>query len=287
MKKLISLTVLVLALTTSVWAQQMVVSEPIETQKSSQSEITATTPFVCGESKIADYDGNSYNTVQIGKQCWMKENLRTTHYSDGTYIEESTDLNDCRQYRFYPNLNPKFVENFGLLYNWTAVTRDWVTANREKLVSSTTNPSRVQGICPTGWHVPSDAEWTELTDYLSSNSQYTCDSKSQHTSLELEQKNIAKALAAQMGWQSCENKCAIGYKMEENNASGFSALPAGVYTGFMNSDEFGKIASFWTCTQEDMSKALFRSLCFNKEYVSGKSASTNKMLGCSVRCVKD
>ena len=287
MKKLISLTVLALVLTTSVWAQQMNVSEPEETQKSSQSEISTTAPFVCGKSKIADYDGNSYNTVQIGKQCWMKENLKTTHYSDGTYIEEATDLEMYHQYRFYPNLNPKFVENFGLLYNWTAVTRDWVTVNREKPVSSNLNPSGIQGICPTGWHVPSDAEWTELTDYLSSNSQYTCDTKSQHTSLELEQKNIAKALAAPVVWESCENKCAIGYKMEENDASGFSALPAGIYTGFMNSDNFGRIASFWTCTQEDIGRAIFRSLRFDKEYISGKSVSAPKMLGCSVRCVKD
>ena len=285
MKKLISLTVLALVMTTGVWAQQMNVSVSKETNKSSQSEIIATTPFVCGESKVADYDGNSYNTVQIGKQCWMKENLKTTHYSDGTPIEATTDMNFDSYYRYSPNLNPNLVVTYGFLYNWTAVTRD-------KYATSALNPSGIQGICPTGWHVPSDDEWTELTDYLSGNSQYTCDTKSQYLSLEMTKKYIAKALAAQTGWRSCGNKCAIGCKLEENDASGFSALPAGQYTGFENFDNFSEIASFWTCTRQDNVAAFYRTLRFNEEFVSGiggidGSGYTSKKNGLSVRCVKD
>lgn len=80
-------------------------------------------------------------------------------------IEAATDMNLDFHYRYSPNLNSNLVASHGFLYNWTAVTRD-------KFATSTLNPSGIQGICPTGWHVPSDAEWTELTDYLSGNSQY-------------------------------------------------------------------------------------------------------------------
>jgi uncharacterized protein (TIGR02145 family) len=104
---------------------------------------------------ITDAEGNSYKTVYIGTQQWMAENLKVTKYSDGSTIPNITDdtqwqNNTTGAWAYYNNdaaNNPKY----GKLYNWYAV-------------SKTTNGNK--NVCPTGWHVPTDAEWTVLTDYL-------------------------------------------------------------------------------------------------------------------------
>ncbi|MBN2778883.1 MAG: fibrobacter succinogenes major paralogous domain-containing protein [Bacteroidales bacterium] len=93
---------------------------------------------------VKDYDGNIYRTTKIGDQVWMAENLRTTHYSDGTPVVEYKSANN----------NPDNDENYGLLYNYSAVMNG--------AGSSFAEPSGVQGICPNGWHVPSDNEWLTL-----------------------------------------------------------------------------------------------------------------------------
>lgn len=98
---------------------------------------------------VTDIDGNVYSTVQIGDQVWMAENLRTTRYADGTTISGAYS---------YDN-NPDNAANYGKLYTWAAVMGG--------SASSDQNPSGVQGVCPNGWHVPSDAEWTQLTNYIS------------------------------------------------------------------------------------------------------------------------
>ena len=113
--------------------------------------------------QVTDYDGNVYQTVQIGEQVWMAENLKTTHYADGTEIPVVEDDNDWfnlflnRAMCYYDNsISNKDI--YGALYTWEAATRGYSTAG---------NPSLVQGACPYGWHIPSDAEWTELTDISS------------------------------------------------------------------------------------------------------------------------
>ncbi|MFW9973269.1 MAG: FISUMP domain-containing protein [Candidatus Odinarchaeota archaeon] len=127
------------------------------------------TIIVCSTTKsqtITDYDGNVYSIVTIGDQTWMAENLKTTHYSDGTLIEYSLgfdDLSDDSTKRyFYYDDDSTYVENYGFLYNWYAAVRG--------IRGSTTNPSNIQGVCPSGWHVPSKAEWTELISYVGENS---------------------------------------------------------------------------------------------------------------------
>jgi uncharacterized protein (TIGR02145 family) len=157
-----------------------------------------------GTPTLTDIDGNVYNTVQIGTQCWMKENLRVTQYSIGFTIPLGNETNYSTVYRYYPNNDSSNVLNYGYLYNWIAVMGG--------LGSSGANPSGVQGICPIGWHVPSDAEWTQLTDYVSSRNQYVCGSDSTF---------IAKALASQIGWDNSFSS-ELGDMPSNNNATGFS-----------------------------------------------------------------
>jgi uncharacterized protein (TIGR02145 family)/uncharacterized repeat protein (TIGR02543 family) len=210
--------------------------------------------FLCGVSTITDVDGNIYNTVKIGNQCWMKENLRTTHYADSTAIPLAVDTNNTNPCRRAPNNDENNVTTYGYLYNWPAVMHG--------AASSSTNPSGVQGICPTGWHVPSDAEWTQLTDYVSSCSEYQC---------EFDRSNIAKALAATSGMDPCDDCwatdiCVPAFEIHKNNATGFTALPAGNYgynsivvgSGLQSSiyydwsfASFGYQAYFWSTTRDD------------------------------------
>ena len=186
--------------------------------------------WLCGTSTLTDIDGNIYNTVLIGAQCWMKENLKTTRYADGTSISQGSSTSTETAYWYYPNNDASNKTTYGLLYNWKAVMRN--------SASSSANPSGVQGICPTGWHVPSEAEFTQLTDYVGSQSQYQC--KSSNLA-------IGKALASISGWNSSSNSCAVGMSTSFNNAAGFSALPAGRYNdnGYY---VLGREADFWSST---------------------------------------
>jgi len=104
---------------------------------------------------VKDIDGNIYNIVKIGKQKWLKENLKTTKFNDGTAIPLVTDsltwIKDTTPaYCNYKNTtNTDTINTCGRLYNW-------YTVNTSKL-------------CPTGWHVPSDTEWTTLRAPLKTN----------------------------------------------------------------------------------------------------------------------
>lgn len=218
-----------------------------------------------GTPTLTDIDGNVYNTVQIGTQCWMKENLRVTQYATGFTIPLGTSRSITKSYRYYPDNDSSNVPTYGYLYNWNAVV--------DGLGSSSANPSGIQGICPTGWHVPSDAEWTQLTDYVSSQNQYVCGSDSTL---------IAKALASQIGWDNSSGS-ELGDMPSNNNATGFSAMPAGEYNGFYFG--FSRYAFFWTATQYDYFLAYYRNLYYLRPRV--KRYEDHKDYGFSVRCVRD
>lgn len=96
---------------------------------------------------VEDYDGNVYKTVRIGTQIWMAENLKSTHYSDGTPVPN-----------FVYNNNLELINVYGRLYKWTAVVR----GNK----GNNSNPGTIQGVAPEGWHIPSKAEWEELANSL-------------------------------------------------------------------------------------------------------------------------
>ena len=216
---------------------------------------------------VTDIDGNSYDAVRIGDQIWMAENLRTTRYANGTSIPLGTSTSTITSYRYNPNDNANNVPTYGYLYNWPAVMHG--------ASSSEANPSGVQGICPDGWHVPSDAEWTQLTNYVGSQTQYQFDNSSD---------NIAKALASTTGWNSSTETCAVGNNPSTNNATGFSALPAGRYY-YGSYNNFGYNANFWSATEDNDNLAYYRGLYYIDASVF--RLGSNPYCGFSVRCVKD
>jgi len=222
---------------------------------------------------VMDIDGNTYDAVQIGNQVWMAENLRTTKYADGTSIPMGSTYTFYEPYRYVPGPNQSNGENmenvdhYGYLYNWCAVMHG--------ASSSTANPSGVQGICPDGWHVPSDAEWTELTNYMKTQPTYMASGNADH---------LAKALAATWGWNSSSEMDAPGDNPSTNNATGFSDLPAGRYSGYYGS--FGINASYWSATEYSSDDgAYMRGI--GHDYATVAGGYGYKDFGFSVRCVRD
>lgn len=234
----------------------------INNQQPVAPDTTVEPDFHCGTSTLTDYDGNVYNTVQIGNQCWMKENMRTMHYSDGSEIQNAHQS----------NVNGEYIPEYGYLYDWSAVMHG--------ASSSSAVPSGVQGICPTGWHVPSDAEWMELLAYVGSQSDYVCGSDTSY---------ISKALADTMGWNEATADCAVGNDPSANNTTGFSVLPAGHYRSqFDLVIGSGMMANFWSCTESSAGNpggAWARVISNSTAHVSYTSG--NRSNGFSVRCLRD
>ena len=241
----------------------------------SSTVITLNTGEACnGTTSISDYDGNTYKTVSIGSQCWMAENLRTTHYANGTAITEaSTETSTSTKYYYHALKGNEYDSLAGFLYNYPAVTG--------KAHSSAT-PSGIQGICPDGWHVPSLAEWLMLNDYLICRGTYGCDGNPS---------NICKSLASTTGWSHDQNgnSCAIGSDQSTNNSSGFNAYPNGV--GSTGGDvPYGDSASYWCTTKPQYSDAYWIYMTNNMSgggFINSYMASINYASKQSVRCVKN
>ena len=216
---------------------------------------------------VTDIDGNTYGTVWMDNQCWMRENLRTTKYADGNAISYGNGSSTTVGHWYYPNNSAANKLTYGLLYNWKAVRRN--------SGASAENPSGVQGICPDGWHVPSDAEWKQMERYVGMSQ-----SDAEGTGF---RGVIAAQLCGDAGWQSSGTANAAGNAdAAERNSSGFCALPAGCYSDGYNG--FGISASFWTVTGNGECCAYKRSLSYDNAGVDRDGG--DKTEAYSVRCVR-
>jgi len=220
-------------------------------------EVTATACLSC----VVDVDGNLYETIRIGDQLWMADNLEVTHYRDGTAI--TTDKTDAEwatlttgAYCINNNNASNEVDTYGALYNWYAVDDN-------------------RNIAPEGWHVPSDAEWKELEVYLGMDSTVADESYSRGT-------NEGSKLAGNAElWDSgaLENDSEFG-------SSGFTALPGGDRSGYNGSFwGLGFTASFWSAT-DNGAYAWYRKL-YNSRSDIDRRQYYYKGDGFSIRCVKD
>lgn len=223
---------------------------------------------------VTDIDGNTYTTVQIGCQCWMRENLRTTRYADGTLVPMDTArYSDYEPYLYYPDHDKRNVPIYGYLYNWDAAIG--------KESPSDANPSGVQGICPDGWHLPSMSEFNDLELHVSSIDRYVCDNEGSH---------IGKSLADTSSWDDFSSgephlQHSPGHDRASNNATGFSALPAGDVIGGPE-NYFHQSAYFWTSSEFSSFQAPYRYVDHDMP-VFGINYDSHKRTGRSVRCVKN
>jgi uncharacterized protein (TIGR02145 family) len=196
---------------------------------------------------VKDIDGNIYNTVTIGKQLWMAENLKTTKYNDGTDIPLISDNKNWNAlfisaYFWYDNDEVANKKTYGALYNWYAV-------NTNKL-------------CPSGWHIPGYAEWTTMIKKLKGG------------------ERIAGGELKETGtthWRS-PNKRAT-------NSSGFTALPGGFRDSKGKFHDIGIYGGWWSNTETSAAKAYYRGLLY--DYGTAGSGESLKANGFSVRCLRD
>ncbi len=195
---------------------------------------------------VTDIDGNVYNTVTIGTQVWTKENLKVSRYNNGDTIPNVTDSAQWANlttgaYCNYSN-NSYYDSIYGKLYNFYTVVDN-------------------RSLCPSGWHVPSDSEWTVLTTFLGGDA-------------------VAGGKMKEVGYAHWANPNA-----NADNSSGFTARAGGLrenwyYGLFYN-------AVFWSSTASNDSSAWFRTLFYNVPIVYRNDCSNNKTAGFSIRCVKN
>ena len=212
---------------------------------------------------MTDIEGNVYHTITIGSQTWMAENLIVTKYRNGESIPSVTTnanwnaLTSGAQCAYNNNLEINSIRKFGRLYNFYAV-------------------SDTRNLAPTGWHIATDAEWTTLISYVSTNLGTSS--------------SVAKAQAAASDWTESSLADAIGYLDQNtytllNNSSGFGALPSGIRGDYGAFNYVTDYCGWWTSNANDNTTAWFRSMSYYSA-TTGKN-SYNKHYGLSVRCVKD
>jgi uncharacterized protein (TIGR02145 family) len=202
---------------------------------------------------VTDYDGNVYETVTVGTQTWLAENLKSTHYANGTAISEVFD---------YDNI-PSNSEAYGKLYTWDAAMNGAGT--------SSASPSGVQGVCPTGFHLPSQNEWETLLDYVKDH-------------YEVGGSIIGQKLkdTGTVHWETANG----------TNETGFKAVGAGEMhivgsePAFKNLKEMGAL---WSATEypNNTDQALEFRLYDSGSVLAEPNTVKNKSNGLAVRCIKD
>jgi len=190
------------------------------------------------------YGGQVYNTVQIGTQCWLKENLNI-----GTIINGSANQTNNGQIEKYCYDDDEFnCDVYGGLYQWN------------EMMQYVTTPG-VKGICPDGWYLPTDAEWTDLTTYLGGES-------------------VAGGKMKESGYIHWAPP-----NTGATNSSGFTALPGGSSYDGGNFYYLTSNGKFWSSTQQNNYYAWERNLSYYNALVARNNST--KSSGKSVRCLKD
>jgi uncharacterized protein (TIGR02145 family) len=196
---------------------------------------------------VTDYDGNVYDTVNIGTQVWMKQNLKVTHYNNGVEIPNITDFSIWKTLTtgarcYYNNDSATNDSVYGVLYNWYAVNSD-------------------NHICPTDWHVSTSAEWLSAEEFLGGNAVAGGKMKE----------------AGTLHWKSPNTGA--------TNSSRFTGLPGGMRDPVNDFRVIKENGLWWTATNYNNSLAiglymwyLFTGIDYNQ---------VNKKYGVSVRCIKD
>jgi uncharacterized protein (TIGR02145 family) len=216
-----------------------------------QKEVVPASP----KSIINEQQHYEYDIIKIGNQEWMTKNLDVQHFQNGDIISEAKTNDEWAQamaegkpaWCYYKN-NLNKGKKYGKLYNWYAIA----------------DP---KGLAPKGWHVPSDAEWTQLSEFLG------------QTKLGIGEVQIGIAgtkMKSKDGWRKSS---------KGQNESGFSGLPGGYRNLNCYFKYLGSSCLWWSSTEKDSSQAWCRQLDYF--YSILVKISNYKHIGCYVRCIKD
>ncbi len=217
---------------------------------------------------VSDIEGNEYPTVQIGELVWTAMNIRSTKYSDGTpipLVEEENDwaaMSDVFKAYCYYNNDHALGEMDGALYTWAAATNGHPGSNDV--------PSGVQGVCPAGWHLPSDEEWKMFEMILGMN-------EDEVNGFEYRGAGQGGKLKETVNWTE-PNEGAT-------NESGFNARPSGSRETIGRFGNYGTSTDYWTSTGSGEAAAFFRRLSSEAGEIFRSGEPVKK--GFSVRCVKN
>ena len=241
--------------------------------------LTLTTTITGIEGVVLDIENNSYQTIGIGYQEWMTDNLRTTKYNDGALIPTGLTNEEWQNtiegaFSIYPftlvegiNSLEEMVDKYGILYNWYAVTNE--------------------NLCPIGWLVPSDEDWNELLEYL-------INSHGLSNEWDATINGVGNSLKAarQVGhpwggeydtnehprWNQNDNHYGV-------DSFGFFALPAGARNPLGNFNWFGSSGNWWSTTEFSSEQAIYYNILSSGGSLI-KRNNFNKALGVSVRCIR-
>ncbi len=223
-----------------------------------------------GIDKVTDYDGNHYNAVLIGAQCWLMENMKAIHYADGRALTNGAGRNNTNASAVAPfyydyNNDPAYSYVYGRLYNGPAAT-DGKTFN---------GMVPVQGVCPQGWHVPSDSEWNALELFLGVDPAHIAQGREWRGT---DEGGMLKDRHSGL-WDSPN--------LGATNESGFSALPGGFWNPELSFFGLHRSAYWWSSFSwsGSMYFLVSRGLTFDKMQIYYSSGSP--VIGKSVRCLKD
>ncbi len=224
---------------------------------------------------VFDYDGNKYKTVLIGNQCWMAENLKTTHYSDGTPLVNGDMIGDisgnptAAYFWNYDGIQA-YTKIYGLLYTWAATMNGAASSNAV--------PSGVQGVCPADWHLPSMAEWDTLATYINNDNGGTY-VKTSTANNGYEWDSIGGHMKSTLLW-------GVSWPQDGTDSYGFWGIPSG-YRGMLgNNDDLHVFCNFWTSTNSNVFQNAYQIRLRSQD---GKFIKMNYIYnnGYSIRCVKD
>lgn len=214
-----------------------------------------------GTPTVSDFDGNVYNTVLIGNQCWMKENLKTTSYRNGMPIPNVTDYAAWSElvtgaYAWHEN-DISWKDSYGALYNWYSTVD-------------------VNGLCPTGWHVPTHEEWNGLAIAIGGDGDMLKSCRQINTPL-----GGSCNTNEHPRWEEDINSDHYG-----TDDFGFTAFPGSTryYTGSFY--VLGYYGYWWTSTSSSWYDAWSRALDYHFGYLN-KYSNSSKRNGFSVRCMRD
>lgn len=204
---------------------------------------------------------DAYRTIKIDDQVWMAENLKTTLFNDGTAIPLVKDDKEWENtmspaYCFYENNRSKYIETYGVLYNWFAV--------------------KTGKLCPVGWHVPTDDEWTKLDDFLGDSIPWIESGDS--IILVPEKAAIKLKEAGNLHW-------ALNDTINATDDYGFTALPGGARLKHGPFFDLGYQGFWWSSTEDDTEDAKNREMYWDQNGVT--DIQQYKQFGMSVRCIKD
>ncbi|MEI6554593.1 MAG: fibrobacter succinogenes major paralogous domain-containing protein [Paludibacter sp.] len=211
-------------------------------------------------STVSDIDGNVYHTVTIGDQTWMVENLKTTHYRNGDAIscvltDSLWEGQEVGAYCYYNN-DKNNIPKYGMLYNFNAV-------------------QDTRNIAPIGYHVATREDWDELNHYLNLSGLSGTDTMVY----------VSKLIASKANWKESSVSYAVGNQSNDNNKTGFNAMPAGYRhnSGYYKRSEI--VGEWWCFSTSKEMLVLSKTIRYDSPQFG--SSLGFRMRGVSVRCVKD